>query len=55
MKRLGVPEDDPRYEEARRVLRAEKLVGYVKKTIAGSPKLTDEQLDRVAALLRPGS
>lgn len=39
--------------DARRTLKAERLAAYVAKTVAEAPPLTDEQLARVAALLRP--
>jgi hypothetical protein len=46
--------DDPEIVEARRSLRAQRLQEHVKKVIDGWPKLTDAQLDDVAALLRVG-
>lgn len=39
--------------ELRRQLRAERLEEYVKRTVDTAPPLTDEQRERVAALLRP--
>lgn len=41
--------------KAHRDFAAEKIAHYVEKTLAGWPPLTDEQLDRIAALLRAGS
>jgi hypothetical protein len=46
--------DDPELVEARQSLAAAKLTEHVEKVLAGWPKLTDEQLDKVAALLRAG-
>ncbi len=54
LKRSGVPSDDPRYDESRRIVIAEGLTEHVKRVVAGWPKLTDEQLDRIAGLLRSG-
>jgi len=47
--------DDPELLEARRSLRAVRLEEHVNKVLADWPPLTDEQLDRIAALLRAGS
>jgi hypothetical protein len=44
--------DDPDLVEARRNLRAERLAEHVRKVVAGAPKLTPEQRDRIAAILR---
>jgi hypothetical protein len=52
MARLGVPADDPRYDENRRVLIADKLIRHVEKVLTSSPRLTDEQLDHIVALLQ---
>jgi hypothetical protein len=46
---------DPELVEARRTLRGIRLEERVSEVLAGWPPLTDEQLDRVAALLRAGS
>jgi hypothetical protein len=46
--------DDPDLVEARRNLRAERLAEHVRKVVAGAPKLTPEQRDRIAAILRGG-
>lgn len=46
--------DDPDLLDARRRLRAAKLEEYVSRVVAEAPPLTQEQLDRVAVLLRPG-
>jgi hypothetical protein len=48
------PPDDPERVEAQRSLRAAALAAHVEKVVAGWPPLTDEQIDRVAALLRTG-
>lgn len=37
----------------RRDLAAAKLVAYVERVVAEAPPLTNEQLDRIALLLRP--
>jgi hypothetical protein len=44
-----------RYDENRRILIADKLTRHVDKVLAGSPKLTDEQLNRIASLLKAGA
>jgi hypothetical protein len=57
-RRHGAPRcsaDDPRYDENRRILIADKLTRHVDKVLAGSPKLTDEQLNRIASLLKAGA
>lgn len=46
--------DDPELVEARRNLRALKLAEHVQKVLDGAPPLTDEQRERIAALLRAG-
>jgi hypothetical protein len=48
LKRSGVPDDDPRYDEARRDLRAQVLTDYVQRTLAGRPPLTAEQRSKLA-------
>lgn len=48
--RLGTPED---VDEARRDFTAAKLADYIKRTVDQAPPLTDEQRERIAALLRP--
>lgn len=45
---------DPELIDARRDLRAGKLVDYVQRTLAEFPPLTREQLDAVGALLAAG-
>jgi hypothetical protein len=47
--------DDPELVEARRNLRAERLADHVRKVVAEAPSLTDEQRDRIAAILRGGA
>lgn len=42
-------------EEARRRLAAAKLEQYISKVIAEAPVLTDEQVDKIASLLRSGA
>ena len=49
----GVPPDDPRYDEARRGLRAALLADYIDRVLAQAPPLTDEQRSKLAELLRP--
>lgn len=39
--------------ELRRQLKAERLAEYIKATVDAAPALTNEQRDRLAALLRP--
>jgi hypothetical protein len=41
--------------EARRGLRAEQLAEHVRKVLAIAPPLSDEQKERIAALLRVGA
>jgi hypothetical protein len=50
-----LPPDDPKLTELRRDIKAERLAEHVKKVVDGWPKLTDAQLNDVAALLRVGS
>lgn len=40
-------------EEARRNLAAAKLEQFISKVIAEAPPLSDEQVDKIALLLRP--
>ncbi len=53
LKRSGVPSDDPRYDEARRDLRAEVLAAYVRRVLDDWPPLTAAQRASLAELLRP--
>lgn len=46
--------DDPELVEARRNLRALRLQDHVERVLAQAPPLTDEQCERIAALLRAG-
>jgi len=46
--------DDPELLEARRQLRAERLAEHVKRVVAQLPPLTDEECQRIAALLTAG-
>lgn len=48
------PGDTTRIDRARGELAAAKIADYVEKIIAEAPPLTDEQRDRIAALLRAG-
>ena len=48
------PADDPELIEARRNMRALKLEEHVARVVAEAPPLTDEQRERIAALLRAG-
>jgi hypothetical protein len=48
------PPDDPELTDAYRGMRAELLAEHVAKVLAGWPKLTDEQLEKIASLLRTG-
>lgn len=45
--------DDPDLLNARRDLRAARLAQHVSRVVAEAPLLTDEQRERIAALLRP--
>ncbi len=47
--------NDPEFLDARRDLRAEMLHSHVARVLAEAPPLTDEQRDRIAALLRGGA
>ncbi|MDP9692712.1 UNVERIFIED_ORG: hypothetical protein J2X79_000241 [Arthrobacter globiformis] len=42
-------------EDARRDLAAAKLAQYVERVVAEAPPLTDEQVNRIARLLRPAT
>jgi hypothetical protein len=53
LKRSGVPDDDPRYDEARRDLRAAMLADHIERLLASWPPLTSEQRSNLAELLRP--
>jgi len=46
------PSDDPELIEARRDFAAERLAIHVARVVAEAPPLTNEQLDRIAAILR---
>jgi hypothetical protein len=48
------PPDDPQLVEARLNLRALRLEEHVRKVLADAPPLSDEQRNRIAALLRTG-
>jgi hypothetical protein len=46
--------DDPELVAARQNLKALGLEDHVRKVLASAPRPTDEQLERIAALLRAG-
>jgi hypothetical protein len=48
------PPDDPKLVEARLNLRALRLEEHVRKVLADAPPLSDEQRNRIVALLRFG-
>jgi hypothetical protein len=47
--------DDPELVAERRKLRAQVLEDHVRRVVEAAPPLTQEQRDRIAALLRPTS
>lgn len=47
--------EDPELIEAKRNLREANLADAIERTVTAWPPLTDQQLDRLAALLRPVS
>lgn len=49
------PDDTEKITAARRDLAATKIAEYVRKTVDAAPPLTDEQRERIAALLRPST
>jgi hypothetical protein len=49
------PPGHPELVEAQRDLAASALHDHVERVLASSPRLSDEQLDRIAALLRAGA
>lgn len=46
--------NDPELIDARRNLKAARLEDYVNKVVAEAPELSNEQLDKIAGLLRAG-
>lgn len=46
--------DDPELADARQKLKATRLEAYVRKSISEAPALTEDQRNRIAALLRTG-
>lgn len=48
------PADDPELVEARQNLKALRLEEHVRKVLAEAPRPTEEQLQRIASLLRTG-
>jgi hypothetical protein len=53
LKRGGVPDTDPRYDQARRDLRAAVLCEHIERVLADWPPLSAEQRSQLAELLRP--
>jgi hypothetical protein len=49
-----LPAKHPDLVELRRAIRAKRLEEHVAKVVAGWPRLSDQQLDRIAELLRVG-
>lgn len=49
------PPSDPELIEARQDLRATRLADHVARVVAEAPPLSDEQIDRIAVLLRGGA
>lgn len=49
------PANDPELDDCRRQLAAIKLAAAAEDIVANWPRLPDEQIDRIAALLRTGS
>lgn len=47
--------DDPDLAEARQNLRAAKLEAHIQKAVAEASPLSDEQRDRIVAILRSGA
>jgi hypothetical protein len=47
--------DDPEFVSAKRDLAAANLEEHVNRVLAGWPPLSEQQLDRIAAILRAGS
>jgi hypothetical protein len=52
--RSAVSATDAEISEARRDLAAAKIATYVQKVVAAAPPLSDDQLTRIAGLLRAG-
>ena len=48
------PADDPDLLAARQNLKALRLEEHVRRVVSAAPPLTDEQRDRIAAILRAG-
>jgi hypothetical protein len=48
------PADDPELNEARQNLAYEQLASHAARVVAGWPQPTDEQVQRIAAILRAG-
>lgn len=46
--------NDPELVDARRKLAAERIATYIARVVDAAPPLTDEQRDRLSALLRGG-
>lgn len=54
LSRRSVAASSDQIDDARRDLAEAKIVNYVEKIVAAAPPLSDEQRDRIAALLRAG-
>lgn len=50
--RSGHAADSPAVVETRRALAEANLSAAIERTVAGAPRLTDEQIERLSALLR---
>lgn len=48
-------DDDPDLIDARRELKVARLEEYVAKTLATAPELTEQQLEHISRLLKPGA
>jgi hypothetical protein len=48
------PNDPEKIASARRDLAAAKIADYIERTVASAPPLTDDQRNRIAALLNAG-
>lgn len=48
------PADDPELLDARRDLRATRLAEHIAKVVDEAPRLSDEQRDKLAVILRGG-
>jgi hypothetical protein len=46
------PADDPEVIDAKRALKAERAARHLEEVLGQAPRLTEEQLDRLAAIIR---